>query len=287
MIVAREVRAALENGRPVVALETTLVAHGFPPGEGVAVGLECERRVRDGGATPATIGVLDGEVRVGLSAEDLERFDADARKVGPRDLAACAAQRAVGATTVGGTLAVCRKAGIRVMATGGIGGVHRDPRDVSPDLEQLARTQIVVVSSGAKSLLDVSATAELLETLGVPMLGYGTDELPLFYTARGGPNVSARVDSPDEAAAIARGHWELGGAGVLLARPPTNSLDDVEPLIATALDQAAGADITGARLTPFVLAYLHEHSDGRTLAANRDLVLDNASLAAAVAAALA
>ena len=287
MIVAREVRAALENGRPVVALETTLVAHGFPPGEGVAVGLECERRVRDGGATPATIGVLDGEVRVGLSAEDLERFDADARKVGPRDLAACAAQRAVGATTVGGTLAVCRKAGIRVMATGGIGGVHRDPRDVSPDLEQLARTQIVVVSSGAKSLLDVSATAELLETLGVPVLGYGTDELPLFYTARGGPNVSARVDSPDEAAAIARGHWELGGAGVLLARPPTNSLDDVEPLIATALDQAAGADITGARLTPFVLAYLHEHSDGRTLAANRDLVLDNASLAAAVAAALA
>ena len=287
MIVAREVRAALENGRPVVALETTLVAHGFPPGEGVAVGLECERRVRDGGATPATIGVLDGEVRVGLSAEDLERFDADARKVGPRDLAACAAQRAVGATTVGATLAVCRKAGIRVMATGGIGGVHRDPRDVSPDLEQLARTQIVVVSSGAKSLLDVSATAELLETLGVPVLGYRTDELPLFYTARGGPNVSARVDSPDEAAAIARGHWELGGAGVLLARPPTNSLDDVEPLIATALDQAAGADITGARLTPFVLAYLHEHSDGRTLAANRDLVLDNASLAAAVAAALA
>jgi pseudouridine-5'-phosphate glycosidase len=172
------------------------------------------------------------------------------------------------------------------MATGGIGGVHRDPRDVSPDVEQLARTQVVVVSSGAKSLLDVPATAELLETLGVPVLGYATDELPLFYTARGGPNVSARVDSPDEAAAIARRHWELGGAGVLLARPPTNSLDDVEPLITTALDQAAGADITGARLTPFVLAYLHEHSDGRTLAANRELVLDNASLAAAVAAAL-
>jgi pseudouridine-5'-phosphate glycosidase len=286
LIVAGEVRDALENGGPVVALETTLVAHGFPAGEGTAVGAECERRVRDGGATPATIGVLDGEVRVGLSAQELERFDADARKVGPRDLAACAAQGAVGATTVGGTLAVCRSVGIRVMATGGIGGVHRDARDVSPDLEQLARTQVVVVSSGAKSLLDVPATAELLETLGVPVLGYETDELPLFYTARGGPSVSARVDSAGEAAAIARGHWDLGGAGVLLARPPTQSLDDVEPLILTALDQAAGAEITGARLTPFVLAYLHEHSEGRTLAANRELVLDNASLAAEVASAL-
>ena len=284
--VAPEVRDALDAGRPVVALETTLVAHGFPPGEGQEVGAECERRVRDGGATPATIGVLDGDVRVGLTAQELERFDAGARKVGPRDLAACAAQGAVGATTVGGTLAVCRSVGIRVMATGGIGGVHRDPRDVSPDLEQLARTPVVVVSSGAKSLLDVPATAELLETLGVPVLGYATDELPLFYSARGGPRVSARVESASEAAEVARRHWDLAGGGLLLARPPTNSLDDVEPLIMTALDQAAGAEITGARLTPFVLAYLHEHSDGRTLAANRELVLDNASLAAEVAAAL-
>jgi pseudouridine-5'-phosphate glycosidase len=242
--------------------------------------------VRDGGATPATIGVLDGEIRVGLDADELARFDAGARKVGPRDLGACVAQKAVGATTVGGTLAVCRLVGIKVMATGGIGGVHRDPRDVSPDLVQLFRTQALVVSSGAKSLLDVPATFEYLETLGVPVLGYRTDELPLFYAARGGPPVSARVDSPQEAAAVARAHWAVTGCGILLARAPTESLDDVEPLIAAALDQAAAADITGARLTPFVLSYLHEQSGGRTLEANRRLVADNASLAADVAAAL-
>jgi pseudouridylate synthase len=260
-----------------------LVAHGFPPGEGVAVGLESERRVREGGAVPATVGVLDGAVRVGLDESELERFTADARKVGPRDLAACAAQGAVGATTVGGTLAVCRTVGIRFMATGGIGGVHRDPRDISPDLLQLLYTHVLVVSSGVKSLLDVRATAELLETLGVPVLGYRTDELPLFYTARGGPPVSARVESPAEAARIAQTHWELGGCGLLLANPPAESLDDVEPLIAAALEAADAAEISGGRLTPFVLSYLHERSGGRTLEANRKLVADNASLAAEVA----
>ena len=276
-------REALDAGRAVVALETTLVAHGFPPGDGVAVGLESERRVREGGAVPATVGVLDGEIRVGIGESELDRFTADARKVGPRDLAACAVQGAVGATTVGGTLAVCRSVGIRFMGTGGIGGVHRDPRDVSPDLGQLARTEVLVVSSGAKSLLDVPATAELLETLGVPVLGFRTDELPLFYSARGGPAVSARVESAAEAAQIARAHWSVGGAGVLLARPPTESLDDVEPLIAAALEQAAAEDVTGFGLTPYVLSYLHEQSGGRTLEANRRLIADNASLAAEVA----
>jgi pseudouridine-5'-phosphate glycosidase len=169
------------------------------------------------------------------------------------------------------------------MGTGGIGGVHRDPRDVSPDLQELARTQTVVVSSGAKSLLDVPATVELLETLGVPVLGYRTDELPLFYSARGGPPVSARVETPAEAAAIARAHWDLGGAGLLLGRPPADSLDDIEPLIAAALDRAAAAEVSGARLTPFVLSFLHQESGGRTLEANRKLVEDNAALAAEVA----
>ena len=198
--VADEVRDALAAGGAVVALETTLVAHGFPPGEGVAVGAEAERRVREAGAVPATIGVLDGAVRVGLTAEELERFDARARKVGPRDLAACATQGAVGAATVGGTLAVCRATGLRFLGTGGLGGIHRGWEagrlDVSADLAELARTQTLVVSSGVKSLLDVAATAEALETLGVPVLGFGTDELPLFYAARGGPSVSARVETP-------------------------------------------------------------------------------------------
>jgi pseudouridine-5'-phosphate glycosidase len=289
IVLAPEVEAALRDGVPVVALETTLVAHGFPPGEGMAVGAESERRVREAGAVPATIGVLEGAVRVGLGAEELERFDARARKVGPRDLAACAAQGAVGATTVGGTLAVCRAAGIRFMGTGGLGGVHRGWEtgrlDVSADLAELARTQALVVSSGVKSLLDVAATAEALETLGVPVLGFRTGELPLFYAARGGPPVSARVESAAEARRIAGAHWELGGGGLLLARPPDESLDDVEPLIEEALARAAAQGVAGQDVTPFVLSFLHERSGGATLRANRELVVANAALAAEVAAA--
>jgi pseudouridine-5'-phosphate glycosidase len=285
-----EVAPEVRDGAAVVALETTLVAHGFPPGEGVAVGVESERRVRAGGATPATIGVLDGTIRVGLREEELERFDASARKVGARDLAAAAVQGGVGATTVGGTLAVCRKVGIAVIATGGLGGVHRgwtEHPDVSSDLIELARTRSLVVSAGVKSLLDVPATLELLETLAVPVLGFRTDELPLFYSAHGGPSVSTRVESPEEAAAIARAHWELGGGGVLLARPPDESLDDVEPLIEEALRVADERGVHGQDVTPFVLSFLHERSGGRTLAANRALVTANATLAAEVACALA
>ena len=281
---APEVREALDGGRPVVALETTLVAHGFPPGEGVEVGLESERRVRAGGALPATIGVLDGRVRVGLTEDELARFTPDARKLGPRDLAACVAQRAVGATTVGGTLAVCRAAGIRYLGTGGIGGVHRGALDVSADLAELARTPVLVVSSGVKSLLDVPATVEVLEALGVPLLGYRTDELPLFYSALGGPRVSARVESAEEAARVARAHWKLERAGLLLGNPPAESLDDVEPLIERALAEAEAGEISGGDVTPFVLSYLHRESGGRTLATNRRLIADNAQLAAEVAA---
>jgi len=268
IVVSDEVREA----DAVVALETTLVAHGFPAGDGLAVGLEAEHRVRAAGAVPATIGVLDGKIRVGLSAEELGRFDASARKAGPRDLAACVVQRAVGATTVGGTLAVCRAVGIRFMGTGGLGGVHRGfPKP--PD-----------VSAGIKSLLDVSATLEVLETLAVPVLGFRTGTLPLFYSAHGGPAVPARVESAAEAAEVARAHWGLGGGGLLLARPPDDSLDEVEPLIEEALAAAARDGVTGQAVTPFVLTYLHEHSGGRTLAANHDLVVANAGLAAEVAA---
>jgi pseudouridine-5'-phosphate glycosidase len=287
---ADEVREALASGGGVVALETTLVAHGFPPGEGVAVGLESERQVRAAGAVPATVGVLDGEVRLGLSEDELARFAPEARKVGPRDLAAAAAQNAVGATTVGGTLAVARTAGIRVLATGGIGGVHRGfphPPDISADLAQLARTPALVVSAGVKSLLDVPATAELLESLGVPLLGFRVDTLPLFYAAAGGPPVSARVESAEEAARVANGHWQLGGAGLLLGRPPDEPLDDVEPLIEEALAAAAADGVSGQAVTPHVLAHLHRESGGRTEAANKALVAQNARLAGEVAVALA
>jgi pseudouridylate synthase len=287
---ADEVRAALESGGPVVALETTLVAHGFPPGEGVEVGVESERQVRAAGAVPATVGVLDGEVRVGLTEEELARFGPDARKAGPRDLAASAVQGAVGATTVGGTLAVARATGIRLLATGGIGGVHRGfphPPDVSADLALLARTPALVVSAGVKSLLDVPATAELLESLGVPVLGFRVDTLPLFYSAAGGPPVSARVDSADEAARVAEAHWKIGGGGLLLGRPPDEPLEDVEPLVEEALAAAAAAGVSGQAVTPYVLSYLHRESGGRTEAANRALAAQNARLAGEVAVALA
>jgi pseudouridine-5'-phosphate glycosidase len=286
IVVSDEVRDA----RAVVALETTLVAHGFPAGEGVAVGLAAEHAVRESGAVPATIGVLEGSVRVGLSADELERFGPGAQKVGPRDIAAAAVQHAIGATTVGGTLAVCRAAGIRVMGTGGLGGVHRgwtEYPDVSADLGEIARGRTLVVSSGVKSLLDVAATNEVLEALAVPVLGFRTDELPLFYRARGGPPVSARVDSAHEAAKVARAHWELGGNGLLVARPPDESLDDVEPLIEDALREAESRGVRGQGVTPFVLQFLHERSEGRTLRANRDLVVQNARLAGEIAVELA
>lgn len=286
--IAPEVQDALASGGPVVALETTLVAHGFPHPEGAEVGAAAEAAVREAGAVPATIGVMDGVMRVGLSPDEIARFGeagASARKLGPRDLAACAVQGALGATTVGGTLAVCRAAGIRVVATGGLGGVHRgypNPPDVSADLGELARTPALVVSAGIKSLLDVPATCEVLETLGVPVLGWRTDTVPRFYSAHGGPPVSARVESAAEAARLAAVHWELGGGGLMLARPPDESLDDVDPLIEEALAEADRAEVTGQEVTPFVLARLHERSRGRTLRANRELIVANAGLAAAI-----
>jgi pseudouridine-5'-phosphate glycosidase len=285
------VREALAHRRPVVALETTLVAHGFPPGEGVEVGLEAERRVREAGAVPATVGVLDGAVRTGLAPEQLERFDASARKAGPRDLAACAVQGAVGATTVGGTLAVCRAVGIGFLGTGGLGGVHRgfaQRPDVSADLGELARTEVLVACSGVKSLLDVPATVELLETLGVPVLGWKTDTLPLFYRASGGPPVPARVETAEEAARIANTHWRLGRrSAVVLAQPPAESLDDVDRLVDAALAAADDEGVAGGAVTPYVLSRLHQESGGRTLAVNKRLVADNAALAAEVAVAFA
>jgi pseudouridine-5'-phosphate glycosidase len=284
---ADEVATALDEGRGVVALETTLVAHGFPPGEGVEVGLASESAVHEAGAVPATVGVLDGDLVIGLTQAELGRFDAAARKLGPRDLAAAVVQGVVGATTVGGTLAACRAARIRFMATGGLGGVHRGwptPPDVSADLRALSEAQVLVVSSGVKSLLDVPATSELLETLGVPVLGWRTDTLPLFYSAHGGPHVSARVESAEEAAGVAAAHWQLDGGGLLLGRPPDESLDDVEPLIEQALAEAAAHDVHGQAVTPFVLSYLHRESDGRTLRANRDLIIGNARLAGRIAA---
>jgi len=289
---ASEVGDALDAGRAVVALETTLVAHGFPAGEGLGVALDAERRVREAGAVPATVGVLDGRVQVGLTAEELERFAAageSARKAGPRDLAVCIAEGVLGATTVGGTLAACSAARVSFLGTGGIGGVHRgfaERPDVSADLGELARASVLVVSSGVKSLLDVTATLEILEALGVPVVGWQTEALPLFYTAEGGPSAPATVATADEAAAIARAHWSLGRAGLLLARPPAESLD-IEAVIETALAEARTRQVTGQQVTPFVLAEIHRQTAGESVRINKQLIEDNAALAAEVAVAYA
>ena len=284
-----EVAEALHGGRPVVALETTLVSHGFSGGRGLAAARAAEQRVRAAGAVPVTIGIVDGTVRAGLSGAELERFAAagqDARKVGARDIAACVVQGALGATTVGGTLAVCRALGIRFLGTGGIGGVHRgfaDSLDISGDLLQIARTPAVVVSSGAKSILDVNATAELLETLSVPVLGWQTPTLPVFYSAEGGPPVPAVVSTSGEAARIARAHWRLNpSSGLLLARPPASGLD-LGPIIDEAVRRVEQDGVTGQAVTPAVLALVEELSDGRNVAVNQQLIADNAALAAEVA----
>ncbi len=288
-MISEEVRAALDAGGAVVALETTLVAHGFPAPDGIEVGLESEAAVRSAGADS---GDDRGARRPHPRRSRPERARAlhpDARKAGPRDLAACAVQGAVGATTVGGALVVAAWVGIRFLGTGGIGGVHRgfpSPPDVSADLPALARTQALVVSSGVKSLLDVSATVELLETLGVPVLGFRTSTLPLFYSSAGGPAVAQRVEDADEAARVAAAHWSLGGGGLLLANPPPQSVE-VEDLIESAVSDAAARGVSGQAVTPFVLSYLHDRSDGRTREVNRALIVENARLAGETAVAFA
>jgi pseudouridine-5'-phosphate glycosidase len=291
--VSDEVSAALADGRAVVALETTLVSHGFSGGRGLAVALDSEDRVRAAGAVPATVGIIDGAIQVGVDKASLERFaeaGITARKVGPRDIAACVVQGALGSVTVGGTLAACKLAGIRFLGTGGIGGVHRDfagTLDISADLPQIARTPAVVVCSGAKSILDVPATAELLETLSVPVLGWRTATLPLFYTDSGGPPVSAVVTTGAEAAEVARTHWAVQpSGGLILGRPPADGLD-LDELIGRAVEVVRARGITGQAVTPAVLTEIEELSDGRSVAVNRQLIADNAGLAAEVAVAYA
>jgi len=268
------------------------VTHGFPGDEGLAVAVESDHQVRSAGAVPASVGILDGEAIVGLSEAQLERFAgaSTARKVGPREVGSCVASGGVGATTVGGTLAVAGAAGVHFMGTGGIGGVHRDfasSLDISADLVQLARTTAVVVASGAKSLLDVRATAELLESLGVPVLGWRTTTLPRFYTSLGGPPVSSTVDAPGQVARVAGYHWSLPGTGgILLAQPPPRDLD-VDQLLDEALASVEARGVTGQGVTPAVLSYLHDASGGETAKLNKELIAANAHLAAEVAVAFA
>jgi pseudouridine-5'-phosphate glycosidase len=290
---APEVERALIRSQPVVALETSLVAHGLPHPDGLETARRCEQRVRAEGAVPATLAVIDGIVRVGVDDAELERLaTADrVRKVGPRDLASCVISGELGACTVGGSLAVCRIAGIHFMATGGIGGVHRGwatSRDVSADLYEIAIAPVCVVCSGAKSLLDVRATLEEIETNAIPLIGYRTDTFPQFYQRTSEHQLGDRADDAATVAAVAATHWGFArDTGVIVANPVAEEAalasSLIEPLIEQALTEAEQADVRGANITPFVLARLHELSGGLSLAANRRLVEDNAALAAEIA----
>jgi pseudouridine-5'-phosphate glycosidase len=295
--VADPVAAAIASRRPVVALETTLVTHGLPRPEGLRTALELEAAVRERGAVPATIGVVDGAVRVGLSSDQLERLAAPPTpdKLNLSNLAARLALGARGSTTVASTMLVAHRAGIAVMATGGIGGVHRgaaESGDVSADLTALSRLPVAVVCSGAKAVLDLPRTLEMLETLGVPVLGFGTDELPAFYRRASGLPIDARCDDAATLAGMVAAHFALGtGAGVVVANPiPAESelaAELYDRALATALQAAETAGVRGRALTPFLLERFAAATGGASVEANRALLRSNARLAADLAVALA
>jgi pseudouridine-5'-phosphate glycosidase len=289
-----DVADAVRCGQPVVALESTLIAHGLPWPLNLDTAHGAEEAVRAAGALPATIAVLDGRPTVGLTEPELRALAQGQHvvKASRRDLAGAIVQRRTASTTVAATMLLAHLAGIRVFATGGIGGAHRDGHnwDISADLDELSRTPVAVVCAGAKSILDIPRTLEILETQGVPVLGYGTDEFPAFYVHTSGDPVTARVDSPDEAAEFCRVHWALGGAGLVIAQPVEKHFaldpDNFVTALSSAEQQALGVGVRGKELTPFLLNRLAEITEGQTLKANHSLVIANARLAAELAAAL-
>ncbi len=288
------VQAALGEGHAVVALESTVIAHGLPHPQNLEAALAIEERVRAEGAVPATIAVLGGVLHVGLDRHELEYLATagNVRKVSRRDLPLVVARAEAGATTVAATMWIAHRAGIRVFATGGIGGVHRGhPQDVSADLAELARTPVVVVCSGAKEILDLPRTLEWLETWGVPVVGYQSNELPAFYVRHSGLPVDVRADTPADVACIAAAQRNLGlecGLVVAVPIPEEEALDEsgMEANIAQALAEAEARQIKGKEITPFLLSYLHKHTQGQTLRANIALLLNNATVAARIARAL-
>ncbi len=294
--VSDEVRAALGAGRAVVALESSLIAHGFPRPDNLDLARSLESTVRARGAVPATVALLDGRARIGLDSRSLARLaeDTGVAKCSVRDLAYLLATGNSGGTTVAATARLAAAAGIAVFATGGIGGVHRGGNhqlDVSADLVEFARAPVAVVASGAKALLDLPATLEVLETQGVPVVGYRTSEFPAFYTAASGLTLAQRCDDLATLAAVVRTHLGLGAGGILVCNPPPAALAlapaEVEALVEAALGEAASAGIVGPAVTPYVLAALGRLSGGRTRAVNRALILANAELGADLAVALA
>ena len=293
--VREEVAVALAAGSPVVALETTVVAHGLPYPHNLETAFEMETAVRREGAVPATIGVFDGRLVAGLSSKQIEVFatHSNIAKASRADLSPLLAAGLPGATTVAATLFIAARAGIRILATGGIGGVHRGGEqslDISADLTELGRTPVAVVCSGAKAVLDLPRTLEVLETLGVPVAGYATREFPAFFSRESELPLVHQVNTPNEAAHLMRTHWELGmRSGIVFANPPPaeNALirSELESFVSGALDSAEASNIRGKEVTPYLLRELARRSGGRTLRANIALLIENARVAARIAAA--
>ena len=292
--VSEEVRAALGAGRAVVALESTVISHGLPRPQNLETARRLEQAVREGGAVPATVAVLGGRLCVGLEEAQLARLaeGEGVRKVSRRDLAVAVARGEDGATTVAGTLWIASRARVKVFATGGIGGVHRGQLpDISADLPELARTPMTIVCSGAKSVLDLPATREWLETHGVCVVGYGCDEMPAFYTRHSGLPLDARADTPEEVALVARARDALGLEAALVVTAPVPEGFEVdehvmEESLSEALSVAAARGVTGRELTPFLLAHMSWRSGGATLRANVALLENNARVAAEIAVAM-
>ena len=297
MLIEPHVAEALAAGRPVVALESTLISHGLPRPRNLEVAREVEAAVREGGALPATVAVVGGEVRVGLDEAGLEAIASgdDVVKCGVRDLAPLAARGGHGATTVGATAHLAARAGVRLFATGGLGGVHRGARDTwdeSADLETLARTPVVVVCSGVKSILDVGATLERLETLNVTVLGYRTDRFPGFYLSQSEYPAPWRVESPEEVADVMAAQATLGTDGAIVVANPLSAGEQLDPdlhdrTLRTGLEAARREGVAGKEVTPFLLDHFHRETAGASLEANVRLVIGNAELAARIAAAAA
>ena len=296
--ISPEVKAALDAGKPVVGLESTIISHGMPYPKNVETALLVEQTIRDAGATPATIAIIGGRLKAGLTHEEIEYLGRTGRavaKASRRDLPALVARGADGATTVATTMIIAHMAGIRIFATGGIGGVHRGAEltmDISADLEELAQTPVMVVCAGAKSILDLGLTLEYLETKGVPVIGYGTEELPAFYTRKSGFGVDYRVDSPAELAAVYAAQRELGYKGGMLVTnpiPEEYAMDKavIDAAIEQALAEAKAQGVHGKETTPFLLARVVALTGGNSLESNIQLVLNNARLASLTAAALA
>jgi pseudouridylate synthase len=282
VLLSAEVAEALQQRRAVVALETSIVGQGLPAPHNLRAARECESAIRHAGAVPASVAVLDGRMRAGLTDADLQRIAAGAIKVSSRDIGPALVHQSVGATTVAATMRIAAMAGIRFFATGGIGGVHRGhPEDVSADLEELGRTPVAVFCAGAKIILDLPSTLERLESLSVPVIGFGTDEFPAFYSRHSGCAVSARVDDPKDAARVLREAWDSGSRGVVIAIPPPRELGGAESMARQAAEELVG--VAGRDVTPRLLARIAELSGGRSVDLNVELVVNNARVAAEVA----